>query len=258
MASEKLQEIWEGYHQYYKANGADATLIDACCKASAHAVLMDGDLDYAFGITAQSKEWIKELIAKQTGADFDALEFWAQENKKNVEILNQYYGILLLEAPYKFESFCFYIEKNRPKKERFYEPRVNPLSRVVAKMQDLEDNKLDELFIHMPARTGKSQLSTMFMAWHCARNTEASNLYVTYKEGLGGAFLEGVQELITDPTYCFADVFPKIKIIDTDAKNNKMDLGTDKRRRKKYKSLSGKGLESGLNGEYDAYGIMGS
>ena len=256
MASEKLQEIWEGYHQYYKANGADATLIDACCKASAHAVLMDGDLDYAFGITAQSKEWIKELIAKQTGADFDALEFWAQENKKNVEILNQYYGILLLEAPYKFESFCFYIEKNRPKRERFYEPRVNPLSRVVAKMQDLEDDKLDELFIHMPARTGKSQLSTMFMAWHCARNTEASNLYVTYKEGLGGAFLEGVQELITDPTYCFVDVFPKIKIIDTDAKNNKMDLGTDKRRRKKYKSLSGKGLESGLNGEYDAYGIM--
>lgn len=256
MASEKLQEIWEGYHQYYKANGADATLIDACCKASAHAVLMDGDLDYAFGITAQTKEWIKELIAEKTGADFDALEFWAQENKKNVEILNQYYGILLLEAPYKFESFCFYIEKNRPKKERFYEPRVNPLSMVVAKMQDLEDDKLDELFIHMPARTGKSQLSTMFMAWHCARNTEASNLYVTYKEGLGGAFLEGVQELITDPTYCFVDVFPRIKIIDTDAKNNKMDLGTDRRRRKKYKSLSGKGLESGLNGEYDAYGVM--
>lgn len=35
-----------------------------------------------------------------------------------------------------------------------------------------------------------------------------------------------------------------------------MDLGTDKRRRKKYKSLSGKGLESGLNGEYDASGWL--
>jgi len=256
MASKELQEIWKGYNQYYGVHGADATLIDASCKASAHAVLMDGDLEYAFGITSQTKKWIKELISAQTGADFDALEFWSQENKKPVEILNQYYGILLLEAPYLFESFCFYVEKNRPKRERFYEPRVFPLNKVVQKMQDLEDDRLDELFIHMPARVGKSQLSTMFMAWHCARNTEASNLYVTYKEGLGGAFLEGVQELITDPTYCFADVFPKVKITDTDAKNNKMDLGTDKRRRKKYKSLSGKGLESGLNGEYDAYGIM--
>lgn len=256
MASKELQEIWKGYKSYYKANKANATLIDACCKASAHAVLMDGDLEYAFMITAQSKKWIKELIKTQTGGDFDALEVWSQENKKPVEILNQYYGILLLEAPFLFESFCLYIEKDRLKKERFYEPRMNPLSKVAEKMQALEDDKLDELFIHMPARVGKSQLSTLFMAWHCARNTEASNLYVTYKEGLGGAFLEGVQELITDPTYCFADVFPKVKIIDTDAKNNKMDLGTDRRRRKKYKSLSGKGLESGLNGEYDAYGVM--
>lgn len=256
MASKELKEIWEGYHGYYKSHGADATLIDASCKASAHAVLMDGDLEYAFKITAQTKKWIKELIKKQTGGDFDALEVWAQENKKPVEILNQFYGILLLEAPFLFESFCLYIEKDRLKKERFYEPRINPLSRVAEKMQALEDDKLDELFIHMPARVGKSQLSTMFMAWHCARNTEASNLYVTYKEGLGGAFLEGVQELITDPTYCFADVFPKVKIIDTDAKNNKLDLGTDRRRKKKYKSLSGKGLESGLNGEYDAYGVM--
>lgn len=256
MASKELQEIWKGYRSYYKANGADATLIDASCKASAHAVLMDGDLEYAFKITAQTKKWIKELIKKQTGGDFDALEVWAQENKKPVEILNQYYGILLLEAPFLFESFCLYIEKDRLKKERFYEPRINPLSRVAEKMQALEDDKLDELFIHMPARVGKSQLSTLFMAWHCARNTEASNLYVTYKEGLGGAFLEGVQELITDPTYCFSDVFPKVKIIDTDAKNNKLDLGTDRRRKKKYKSLSGKGLESGLNGEYDAYGVM--
>ena len=256
MASDGLKEIWEGYKSYYRSKGADGVLIDAACKASGHAVLVDGDLEYAFGITRQTKEWIKELIAKQTGADFDALEVWSQENKKPVDIINQYYSILLLEAPYLFESFCYYIEKNRPKRERFYEPRVNPLHKVVQKMQALENDELDELFIHMPARVGKSQLSTLFMSWHCARNTEASNLYVTYKEGLGGAFLEGVQELITDPTYCFGDVFPKVKIIDTDAKNNKLDLGTDRRRRKKYKSLSGKGLESGLNGEYDAYGIM--
>lgn len=92
----------------------------------------------------------------------------------------------------------------------------------------------------------------MASAWHCARDTEQSNLYVTYKEGLGGAFLAGVMEIFTDPTYLFKDVFPEVCISSTDAKNNKLDLN----RRKKYKSLSGKGLESGLNGEYDAKGLM--
>jgi predicted phage terminase large subunit-like protein len=100
--------------------------------------------------------------------------------------------------------------------------------------------------------THNSQEITMATSWHCARDTEKSNLYVTYKEGLGGAFIVGVNEIWTDPTYCFADVFPNIHIADTDAKNHKIDLG----RKKKYKTLSGKGLESGLNGEYDAYGWM--
>lgn len=100
--------------------------------------------------------------------------------------------------------------------------------------------------------THNSQELTLATSWKCARNTEASNLYVTYKEGLGGAFLDGVIEIWTDPIYCFSDIFPKAIIVDTDAKNNKVDL----QRKKKYKSLSGKGLTSGLNGEYDAYGWL--
>lgn len=98
--------------------------------------------------------------------------------------------------------------------------------------------------------THNSLCMTVGNAWHCARNTEGSNLYVTYKESLGGSFVNGVNEIYTDPTYCFADVFPNVKVVNTDAKNHKLDLN----RKKKYWSLSGKGLESGLNGEYDCYG----
>lgn len=268
MISDEIKRKWKGCHEFYedkdlgdfqRLHGMDFSykmLIDTACALCDNAVLTGGDLTGVFDITKQTKEWIVEWIEHDSHVTFDQFEEWLQGQHKENYALNKYYHVLLLEAPHLFESFCLYIEKNRLKKDRFYEPRVNPLSLVAQKMQDLEDDKLDQLFIHMPARVGKSQLSTLFMTWHCARNTEASNLYVTYKEGLGGAFLEGVQEILTDPTYCFADVFPKVKIIDTDAKNNKLDLGTDRRRRKKYKSLSGKGLESGLNGEYDAYGIM--
>ena len=178
-----------------------------------------------------------------------ALREYAQTLKPEWD--EMYWQAMLWEAPMLLDSYCLYIEKNRKPQERFYQPRRKTLKKVVDKLQALEDDELDELFLHQPPRTGKSQIITEASSWHCSRNTEVSNLYVTYKEGLGGAFLDGCMEIWTDPTYCHNDIFPT-KIARTDAKNHKVDLT----RKKKYATLSGKGLESGLNGEYDAYGWL--
>ena len=182
----------------------------------------------------------------------DELKVHGISTERANELSEMYWEYLRFEAPYLFDSFCLYIERNRPPRERFYQPRRKTLRRVADCLQEAEDGYLDELFIHQPPRTGKSQILTMFAAWHCGRNSEDSNLYVTYKESLGGAFLRGVQEIMTDPTYLYSEVFPNTKIVATDAKNNKLDLD----RKKKYATLSGKGLESGLNGEYDAKGFL--
>lgn len=241
------------YEKYILRNGIDRSVIDAYCEASKIILCGRKDREYGLKVSARAKELIFAYIKSITnGADFNWLETQSQKNKQSYDILDKYYDLLLYEAPYILDSYILYIEKNRPKKERFYEPRRKTLKKVVDKLQELEDGKLDELFIHMPPRIGKSQIITLAMSWHCAKDAEKSNLYVTYKEGLGGAFLTGVMEIWTDPTYCFSDVFPKVKVADTDSKNHKVDLV----RKKKYKTLSGKGLESGLNGEYDAYGWM--
>lgn len=191
--------------------------------------------DYAMKISKYAHEMAAYMAAQTGSGEFDDL----------------YWKYLLLEAPELLDSYCLYIEKNRKPQERFYQPRRKTLIKVVNKLQALEDDELDELFLHQPARTGKSQIITMGTAWHCSRNSEKSNLYVTYKEGLGGAFIDGCMEIWTDPTYCHSDVFRSI-VARTDAKNHKVDLD----RKKKYATLSGKGLESGLNGEYDAYGWL--
>lgn len=241
------------YEKYILRNGIDRSVIDAYCEASKIILCGRKDREYGLKVSTRAKELIFEYIKSITnGADFNWLETQSQKNKQSYDILDKYYDLLLYEAPYILDSYILYIEKNRPKKERFYEPRRKTLKQVADKLQELEDGKLDELFIHMPPRVGKSQVITLAMSWHCAKDAEKSNLYVTYKEGLGGAFLTGVMEIWTDPTYCFSDVFPKVKVADTDSKNHKVDLV----RKKKYKTLSGKGLESGLNGEYDAYGWM--
>lgn len=251
MASKELINAVQGYENYIQQHGVTEELINAYVMACGTAY--KEDVEYAKKVSARAKEIIQEFITVATdGGTFNQLEEYSQQNKTSYEIIDKYYDILKIEASHLLDSYALYIEKNRPKRERFYEPRRKTLIKVVEKLQALEDDELDEIFIHMPARIGKSQMMTVYAAWHCARDTEASNLYCTYKESLGGAFLEGVTEIWTDPTYCHSDVFPKAKIVYTDAKNHKIDL----ERRKKYKSIAGKGLESGLNGEYDAKGVL--
>lgn len=211
------------------------------------------DVKYGFEISRKIKKGLLDYIQFLTqGGDFAWLEEYMQNNKTFYNEIDWYYEILKYEAKHKFDSYALYIERNRKRKDRFYEPRRKTLKRVVDKLQMLEDDELDELFVHQPPRTGKTGIMTDFGAWHCAKDMEKSNLYATYKESLGGAFLMGVQEIWTDPTYAHSDVFDDTVIVATDAKNHKIDLG----RKKKYVTLSGKGLESGLNGEYDATGVL--
>lgn len=253
MASEHLRNTVNGYENYIQSHQVDEEVLNAYILATQAAICTEKDIQYGMKVSERAKWIINELIKRQTGGgDFARLEEFAQENKTEFGLINAYYDLLKMEAPEILDSYMLYVEKKRNRRERFYEPRRKTLKKVTDKLQMLEDDKLDELFIHMPARVGKSQELTLATSWKCARNTEASNLYVTYKEGLGGAFLDGVMEIWTDPIYTFSDIFPEAIIADTDAKNNKVDL----KRKKKYKSLSGKGLTSGLNGEYDAYGWL--
>lgn len=254
MASIELIKAVESYDKYINENGVSEQAVDAYMEACRTAFLNEKDHVYGMVISEKCKQHIFNLIYMSTqGGNFKRLEEWAQENKTEVKLINQYYELLRYEAKHNVDSYKLYIEKDRRRQDRFYEPRRKTLIKVSNAIQRLENDELDILFLHMPPRVGKSGDITMDISWHCARDTEKSNLYVTYKEGLGGAFLDGVKEIYEDSvTYKFSDVFPTVKIVDTDAKNNKLDLN----RKKKYKSLSGKGLESGLNGEYDATGWL--
>ena len=250
-----MQEIKKQYdivENLISQNGATMQHIEIIYGLADISINEKENKEYGLKLSARAKELLEKLIFDKVGADVWKLDEFCKENKASVQELDFYFEILKLEAVHLLDSYALYIEKNRPPKERFYLPRRKTLKKVVDKLQALEDDELDELFVHMPARIGKTQIMTIYAAWHCARDTEASNLYCTYKESLGGAFLDGVMEMWTDPTYCHLDVFPKAVIVYTDAKNHKVDL----QRKKKYKSLSGKGLESGLNGEYDAKGVL--
>lgn len=160
---------------------------------------------------------------------------------------------LLWESPMLFESFMIYMEKNRPPEERFYQPRVNPLRRVAKGIQDLADDKLDELFINCPSRIGKTQIVKFGFLWWGSRNPEASNLYTAYSDKITSGFYDGLIELMTDPTYTYSDIFPKNveKKLITDGK----DLTIDLIRKRSYPTFTARSIYGTLNGACDCSGL---
>lgn len=100
--------------------------------------------------------------------------------------------------------------------------------------------------------THNTQLCTFAFCWWVCRDTERSNLYCSYADAVATGFYNGVLEILTDPTYCHADVFPDAKIVQTNSQDHTIDL----KRKKKYKSITAKGLTAGLNGQCDCDGLL--
>ena len=160
---------------------------------------------------------------------------------------------LLFDAPYKFEPYLLYLEIDRKPEERFYMPRRKVLKQVVDALQELADDKLDELFISMPPRVGKTTILLFFVTWLIGRDGEKSNLYSAYSDTITSAFYDGVLEIIQDPfTYLWADVFPEAKIVEKNAKEEKLNIDREKR----YYSLTCRSLYGTLNGACDCNGFL--
>lgn len=170
---------------------------------------------------------------------------------ESVENRDTYWECVRREAIYLFESFLLYMEKNRDPKARFYQPRMKTLRYVVRGIQDLADDKLDELFINLPPRTGKTQVIKFATVWWGSRNTELSNLYTAYSDKITQPFYVGLNELMTDPTYTYKEIFPKNKIVRTKGDDEIIDLN----RNKTYPTFTCRSLYGTLNGSCDCTGL---
>lgn len=159
----------------------------------------------------------------------------------------------LWAAPKDFDSYLIYLEWNRKPEERFYLPRRKHILPFVRDLQDLVDDKLDELFLSCPPRIGKSSLLMFFVTWIIGRDSERSNLYSAYSDTITSAFYSGVLEVLNDPaTYLWHDIFPKSKIVATNSKNETINIDRNKR----YASLTCRSLYGTLNGSCDADGML--
>ena len=171
---------------------------------------------------------------------------------KSYRFYELYEMCLRYAAERDFKSFLIYNELDRPKEQRFYQPRAKQLEPIVSALQRISDGELDELFISQPPRTGKSTLVQLFLVWFSKTRPEKANLYCSYAQGVAETFYDGCIEFLTDPTYRLCKMFPSNELVYQNKQNGSIDL----RRHKKYKSINCKSLYGQLNGSMDASGIL--
>lgn len=202
--------------------------------------IKEGD-DYAF---SKLKD-VSEIIINHIGEfkDEDIKRVWGLHKK-----------ILLTLARNDFDSFLLYIEWNRDPKSKFYVPRRKQLLPLVKALQDLEDDNLDLLAISMPPGTGKSTLAIFYLTWISGRHPNEPNLGGSHSN----SFLRGVYDeclrIITGNggEYLWGDVFPEVKLKNTNAKDMRIDLDKPQR----FETLEFSSIGSGNAGKVRAMRLL--
>jgi len=234
--SEKTKNLANGIKEDINRYGVNYKDLSDLLDIAVDAMEREDAVQWGLKVT----EYIKECCEYGIAHKIDSIPLYDLEWKT-----------LKCEAPYKFESFLLYMEKNRPADEKFYQPRINPLRQVAQAIQELADDLLDEIFINMPSRIGKTQIVKFAFVWFGSRNPELSNLYTAYSDKITKAFYTGCIELMTDPTYTYKEIFPDNKIVATNGDDETIDLN----RRKSYPTFTSRSIYGTLNGSCDCSGL---
>lgn len=173
------------------------------------------------------------------------------------EALDLYYDTHLFDAPYNFDSFCIYLEKDREPRKQFYMPRRKQLLPIAEALQDLEDGKLHLLAISQPPGTGKTTLAEFFMAWTSGKHPELANLVGSHSNTfLDGMYGEMLRIFDKDGDYRWSDVFPGLRVISTRARERMIDLGASKRQAKRFATVEFGSIGAQLAGRLRAQNLL--
>ena len=247
----------ESYEKYIEDNGIDEKVADAY-KIVACDVLDHGYREDGLKISKRARE-INDAFIKQItqGAEFWGLEEYAKANKTSYPAIERGYELWRSEAPYLFESYCFYMEKNRMPQKRFYKPRRKTLGIVAQDLQDLEDDAIDFYGLSLPARSGKSTICIFFLSWVGLKRPTSHSAMGGHSGQLAKRFFKGYDNLVETPEYTFDELFqrlhPGLKTIESkssDPAEFTINLGESQ----EFATLSCRGIDGTWTGAIDVSG----
>lgn len=234
MASSSLISTVNGYENYIQVHGVDEQVIDAMEEAARVAILTEKDVEYGLKVSARAKELTEQFIFQSTGGTPWDLEKYSFQNKVSYEILDKYYGILLLEAQNKVVDSAFqYLEKKRDPKERFYMPRRKQFLKIglTQALQGMIDDRYDILCVSLVPGAGKTTVEKMFHALVAGWFPRDFSLFYSHSGDITRMYYDGVYDIVTNAEeYTWNEIFPDLSVTSTNAKMEQFNVG-------KYKSF---------------------
>ena len=162
-------------------------------------------------------------------------------------------AVLLAAAPHDFESYILYIEWNRDPEKKFYPPRRAALHPVVAALQELADDKLDLLAVSLPPGCGKTTVAIFYLTWLAGRIPDEPMLTGSHSNSfIRGVYDECLRIMDKDGDYLWHDVFPLVNVVNTNAKDCRIDLG----KRQRFETLEFTSIGTGNAGLYRAATLL--
>lgn len=158
-----------------------------------------------------------------------------------------YWRTVLFEAPYLFESYLIYMEKDRSPMKRFYLPRRKTLKVVVDDLQDLEDRKLDFYGLSMPSRVGKSTICIFFLAWVAGKRPNSHSAMGGHSGKLAKGFYGELLNLVNTREYKFSEIFPDSPLQKTSAEDLEINLDEPDR----FATITCRGIDGTWTGAVD-------
>lgn len=234
MASSSLISTVNGYENYIQVHGVDEQVMDAMEEAARVAILTEKDVDYGLKVSSRAKQLAEQFIFQSTGGTPWDLEKYSFQNKVSYEILDKYYGILLLEAQNKVVDSAFqYLEKKRDPKERFYMPRRKQFLKIglTQALQGMIDDKYDILCVSLVPGAGKTTVEKMFHALVAGWFPRDFSLFYSHSGDITRMYYDGVYDIVTNAEeYTWNEIFPDLSVTSTNAKMEQFNVG-------KYKSF---------------------
>ena len=234
MASSSLISTVNGYENYIQVHGVDEQVMDAMAEAARVAILTEKDFEYGLKVSARAKELTEQFIFQSTGGTPWDLEKYSFQNKVSYEILDKYYGILLLEAQNKVVDSAFqYLEKKRDPKERFYMPRRKQFLKIglTQALQGMIDDRYDILCVSLVPGAGKTTVEKMFHALVAGWFPRDFSLFYSHSGDITRMYYDGVYDIVTNTEeYTWNEIFSDLSVTSTNAKMEQFNVG-------KYKSF---------------------
>jgi len=204
-------------------------LLDLC--AGEFSANTEFDRDYWYKVTNYVKSVARGKMDGLNGSTF-------------IDLFEDAYRI---ESPYLFESYLWYMEKDRQNSKKFYLPRKDTLKIVVDDLQDLEDGIINSYGLSMPPRVGKSTICIFFMSWVMGRNPNKHNAMGGHSGLLAKGFYTELLNLICSQEYHYAEIFPNSKLEHKSSEEYTINL--DKKDR--FSTMTCRGYEGTWTGAID-------